>query len=256
MKKTTAILTAAAAVMLTTPAMAHGYLGLNYGNTNLDAGEGEEADISNWQADGAIGSGHGGWGWQADASAGNLEGEGGEGDASFWTVTGHLYWGGDGWRVGGVAGLTDVEEIDDSEWMIGAEGAIDFTPNAEGFASATWGGLEEVDLWNIDGGVNVFPSPNVRIGGTIGIGHIEGEGGEGEADTFSAGINGEIQPWSAPISIVGGWNLFNIDDADIDSNTFTIGARWNFGGGSVQERHNFTGIDTYTGYLNRFYGIY
>lgn len=254
--KKTALLTAAAALMMASPAMAHGYLGLQYGNTNVDSG-GSDTDVDVWQGEGAFGFAGPTVGGQVDGSFGNLEVSGT--DVDFWTLTGHIWWDMNAWRFGGVVGTTQLDAggSDIEEWLYGFETRYNFG-QANAFGSMTFGSVDsggsDVDLWNLDGGLNYYASPNTRVGGTLGWGNIDGGGTD--VDTFSFGLNGEIQPWSAPVSLHAGWNYFNIDDADLSSNVFTIGARWNFGGGTVQDRDNLTGYDTYTGYVNRLYGIY
>jgi hypothetical protein len=144
------------------------------------------------------------------------------------------------------------------EWSYGVEGTYDFSPNAQLISSLTSGTVDagpvDIDTFNWDAGVNFFPSPNIRLGGFFGVGNIDV--GAGDADTSSFGIMGEFQPWSAPISVTLGLNTFEIDDVDVESNVFSIGARWNFGGGTVQDRHNAAPFDTNTGYANRLYGIW
>lgn len=252
--KKTALLAAAAAMMMATPAAAQGYLGLEYGNGTIDFG-GPDTDIDVWQGEGGFGfGGAGNWGGQLDGSIGNLEASGG-GDADFWTLNGHLWWQGSGWRLGGVVAHSDVDSIDETQY--GAIGSFDISTNATLWSSYTIGevnGGGSADLSNWDIGVNFYASPNIRVGGFFGLGNIDGGGGD--IDTTSYGINGEFQPWTAPVSITLGWNNFDIDDVNANTSVFQIGARWNFGGGTVQERNNATPFDTNTGYANRLYGIW
>jgi len=251
MKKTAALF-ALAALAAATPAAAQGYLGLEYGNHNIDTGFGDE-DFDVWQGEGAFGWGGTGWGAQVGGALGNLSADSG-GDADFWSLDGHLYWQSGAWRLGGVAAITSIDDggnIDETAY--GVEGMYSFT-NTNLSASATIGDLEGSDLWNIDGAVNHYYSPNFRVGGLIGFGNIDGGGSD--VDSMTYGLNTEFQPWSAPVSITLGWTRFSIDDADLDTDTLQIGARWNFGGGTLQDRNQRTPFDINTGYVNRFYGIY
>lgn len=253
--KKTAALAALAAIAMATPAAAQGYVGLEYGAHTLDTGGGDQ-DLDVWQGEGAFGWAGTGWGAQVDGSLGNVSAS--SGDADFWTLNGHLFWEGGAWRLGGVVAYTSLDEGGSiEEWAYGAEGSYAVGPNTSLFASATLGTVEDsdADLWNIDAGANYYFSPNMRVGGLIGFGNIDGGGGS-DVDTMTFGVNGEFQPWTAPVSITLGWNRFSIDDVDIDTDTFQIGARWNFGGGTLQDRNQRTPFDTNTGYLNRFYGIY
>ncbi len=254
--KKTALLAAAAAMMMATPAAAQGYLGLEYGNGTIDFG-GPDTDIDVWQGEGAFGFGSGGSiAGSIDGSIGTIDASGG--DADFWTLGGHLWWQTGGWKLGGVVTTTQIDDggtIDELQY--GVIGSWDLSPNASIWSSYTIGEVDsgpDADLSNWDLGANFYVSPNIRIGGFFGLGNIDGGGGD--VDTTSYGINGEFQPWTAPVSITLGWNAFEVDDVGVDSNTFQIGARWNFGGGTVQERNNATPFETNTGYLNRLYGVW
>lgn len=255
--KKTALLAAAAAMMIATPAAAQGYLGLEYGNGTIDFG-GPDQDLDVWQGEGAVGfGGTGNWGGSIDGSLGNIDA--GTGDADFWTLAGHLWWQGSGWRLGGVVATTSVDDggsLDETQY--GVVGSWDFSPNASLWSSYTLGEVDSggpsADLSNWDIGANFYASPNIRIGGFIGFGNIDTGGGD--LDTSSWGINGEFQPWSAPVSITAGWNSFEVEDAGVEASAFQIGARWNFGGGTIQDRNNATPFETNTGYVNRLYGVW
>lgn len=254
--KKTALLAAAAAMMVATPAAAQGYLGLEYGSGNIDFG-GPDVETDVWQGEGAFGfGGQGNWGGQIDGAVGNLDANGGSAD--FWSLAGHLWWqGGSGWKLGGVLATTSVDDggsIDELQY--GIVGSWDFTPNATLWSSYTMGEVDSggsADLTNWDIGANFYVSPNIRLGGFFGTGNIDIGG---DVDTTSYGVNGEFQPWSAPVSITLGWNSFEIDDVGVSSDAFQIGARWNFGGGTLQERNAATPFDTNTGYMNRLYSIW
>lgn len=254
--KKTALLAAAAAMMIAMPAAAQGYLGLEYGSGELEVGGGSQ-DVDAWQGEGAIGfGGAGSWGGQVDGSIGNVDAGGG--DADFWTLAGHLWWqGASGWKLGGVVTTTQVDDGGSiEELQYGVIGSWDFTPNASIWSSYTIGEIDSGgsnDLTNWDIGANFYASPNIRIGGFVGFGTIDVGG---DLDSTSYGINGEFQPWSAPVSLTLGWNAFEIEDANVEANTFQIGARWNFGGRTLQERNAATPFETNTAYINRLYSIW
>ncbi len=245
---------AAAALMTATPAAANGYLGLEYGNT--DAGGG---DVDVWQGEGAFGWNSGSIGGQIGGAFGNIDGGSGS-DADFYNLNGHLYYNGGGWRLGGVIAHTSFDTSPSSvdETVYGIEGMVDLGPSANIYGSYTVGEADfivDVDTWNLDAGINFYATPNVRLGAMVGIGNIDGGGG-GDADTNTYGLNAEFQPFSAPISLTLGWNHFEVDGGGSDADNFQIGARWNFGGGTLQERNNATPFSTPTALLSRIFGTY
>lgn len=256
MKKKTLLL-AASIALLATPAAAEGYLGVRYGGADIDFLGDAEVDVL--QVDGALGWNSGTWGGQVGASFGNLEFDGG-GDGDAWTADGHLYWQNGGWRIGGVVATTQLDfgsgtSLED--WVYGAETMFDIGPNSNIFASATMGQAEflaDADTWNIDAGANFYASPNTRFGGFLGVGNLDFGGGD--ANTWSAGVNTEFQPWAAPVSITLGYNHFDADDAGIKSDSWNVGARWNFGGGTLRDRNNALPFTIQTGLLDRFYGTW
>jgi hypothetical protein len=245
----TALLAAAAAMMAASPAAAHGYLGLSYGNSELDL-MGTSADLDQLRVDGAFGFSGERWGAQIGADIGNVDGDAGDDD--FYALNGHLFYQGGSWRLGGLVNLTEIDDA--SETVYGLEGMFDVTPNANLWASATLGDVEgDVDLSNFDFGGNFYATPNVRLGANFGFGEIDSTA---SVDTTSYGINGEFQPFSMPLSFTASWSAFEIDDVDVESNHFLVGVRWNFGGGTLQERDEALPFNQQnTGYISRMFGI-
>lgn len=211
------VLLLVAATMIATPAAAGGYVGLEYGNTDLNGGGGE-GDI--WQGEGELGWKHGNWGGQVGAQLGNLAFDTG-GDTDFWGLNAHLFFDGGGWRLGAVIASTTLDfvggEVD--EVAYGVEGMLDITSNANLFSNFTVGELDFIggtyDTWNLDAGANYYFTPNIRVGASVGTGNLERPGVD--IDTMSYGINAEFQPWSAPVSITLAWNSFELVDTAITS---------------------------------------
>jgi hypothetical protein len=259
--KKTAWLAAAAAMMAASPAAAQGgYVGAQYssGESNIIIGS---DDSEGWQGEGAVGFGGAGWGAQIDGSFGNTEFDGG-GDGDTYSLGGHLWWSSGGWRLGGVITTSNADfggGFDFEETSYGIEGTYDIGASAVLISSLTTGsgdigGVVDYDTFNWDLGANFYASPNMRFGGFFGIGNVDLSGTE--ADSSSFGVHGEFQPWSAPVSITVGYNSFQIDDFDVDTDAFQIGARWNFGGGTLRDRDNSTPFDTNTGAINRSANIW
>ena len=249
--KKTALLAAVAAFSAAAPAAAQGYLGLEYSSSDNGS---DKYDV--WQGEGAFGFGGDNWGSQINASVGQL---GGDSEADIWTLGGHLWWQGDGWRLGAVAATTrlDFSGTKNYETQYGVEGTWDVTPNAVLFSSYTIGDITtggSADATDWDLGVNFYAGDNLRIGGVVGFGSFDFGGPGNDFDTTSLGINGEFQPWTAPVSVTLALNRYELQSDNVDA--FRIGARWNFGGGTLRERDNATPFDTHTGLIDRSYGIW
>lgn len=244
--KKTALLAAAAALFVATPALAQsgGSVGLNY--TSI------EDDAEAFQIDGAFGSSSGSFGWQVDAGLGQIED-----DVDTQTIAGHAYWNGGAWRLGGVVAYTNIGEDDDaSETAYGIEGTWDLGSQAVLLGSYTIGEADffggDIDTSSFDVGLNYYFTENFRIGGQYGFGNIDG--GTSDADTSNLRLNAEWQPWTTPVSFQLGYNSFDVDDSGESLDSWSIGARWNFGG-SLRERDNTTPFDARTGFYQRLYDI-
>lgn len=253
MRKTFLFATVAGS-LLSVPAMAAGYVGAAYDRTSAHSVTTTEADT--WQGEGAFGFAGGHWGAQVDAAAGSSS------DFDFWTLSGHAFWVGTGWRLGGVVATSQLDVgagVNIDETTYGVEGSYDFGPNTVGLASATFGSddippIGGFDTWNADVGLNHYIGTNARIGGSIGIGNLDGPTITG--DTFSIGVKGEWQPWAAPVSITAGYSHFNADlTPSLDSDSFSIGLRWSFGGGTLRDRDNATPFDAQTGLYQRIFDL-
>ena len=240
--KRIALLAAAAAALTATPAMASGHLGLLYTNTSADDIAGD--DVDGWQGEGAVGFSGGSWGGQFDASLGNLSV--GSDDADTWAAAGHFWFDG-----GGTTSLGDTS--------YGVEGTIDLGANFVANAAATWGSadfLTDLDTNMFDFGGDFYASPNVRFGADFGFGNAEVS--SFEADLQSIGVDAEFQPWSAPVSISVGYDSYEFDGDgpfDFSADTWSVGARWNFGGGTLRDRDNVTPFDGRTAVWQRLFGV-
>ncbi|PZO46959.1 MAG: hypothetical protein DCF16_18370 [Alphaproteobacteria bacterium] len=240
--KKTALLAAAAALFVATPAFAQsaGSIGLNY--TNVE----DEGDA--YQLDGAFGGASGAIGYQIDAGLGQLDN-----DFDSQTIAGHLYWNGGGWRLGGVIAHTHIEFGDSlSETVYGIEGTWDLGPQTVLLGSYTIGEAEaegDFDTSSFDIGMNYYFVDNFRVGGAYGFGNLDV--GAVDVDTSNWRLNAEWQPWTTPVSFTLGYNSFDIDGSNGGTDSWTIGARWNFGASTLRERDNATPFDARTGYIQR-----
>lgn len=235
--KKTALLTAAAALMMATPAMAQGYVGASYQNSDLSG-----LDIDNWSVNGAAALGSN---FQVNALYTNVE------DADVWGIGGHLFSRGTNWLWGGFVGYTSFEG-DFDEWTIAGETQfyMDRTTltGTLGYTGADLLGTE-FDQWALDGEVRAFVSDNFSLQGNLGWMTVDTSGGSG--DGWTGGVGAEFQFTGAPISIHGGYQHSDYDGPEIDS--FNIGARWNFGGQTLFERNRSgAGLNRPAGFLERF----
>lgn len=249
--KKTALLAVAAAAFTATPALAAGgYVGVEH--TTTDWQTISVVDLESLEGEFAIGFGGENWGAQAEGSLGNIEASSGvDVDAS--SLAGHLWYAGDNWRLGGVVARTKIDDFGVTEWAYGVEGTFDVTPNAVLFASITQGNVEDadIDILNFDLGASYYLTPNLRFGGEIGFGNIESD-----ADIRGYRLNAEYQLSAAPISLTLGWASYDVDDGALESESISIGARWNFGGATLRDRDNITPFNASTGLWGRSYGIY
>lgn len=200
-----------------------GYVGAAYNRAEVDTGLGD-ADADGWALEGAYAfNPSGSLGVQVDAAYADADGD----DNESYGVTGHVNARTDKYLVGGFVGLADV--ADETVWSAGLEGEKyynNFTvAGALGYANAD---DSDADIYGVDGQVRYFLQDNFRIQGSLGYAKVEA--GPADDNVWSAGVGGEYQFASLPVSINAGYAHSEFDDADISSDAFTIGVRYNFGG--------------------------
>jgi hypothetical protein len=255
--KRTALLAAAAAAMIATPAAADnaGYIGGGYNQLQDDFG-----DTDGWQGEAGFGTSGAGWGGQIDGSVGRFSDESGD-EADTYNVNGHLYWQGGSWRFGGFAGYSSIESggVELQDTTVGLVGSYALADTTTLTGALTGGNVEflgvDIDAINFDVGLDFLQADNFRATINAGYGQVELSGVEGDTTTF--GINAEWQPeWSLPVSFTGGYNYFNDDGFfGAETNSIGFGARWNFSGASVRERANATPFRTQTSFAQRAFDI-
>ncbi|MBL8546243.1 MAG: hypothetical protein JNL81_07250 [Hyphomonadaceae bacterium] len=254
MRKLT-LLAAAAALMTATPAAAEGYLGVQYNDVDEEV-FGLDVENESWKAEGAWGWNNGNWGAQVGAAFGSVDTSGG--DEDYTTLEGHLYWQSGSWRVGGFA--TNWDFASQQENAYGVEGMYDFGEQWNVSASYAVGDsdvITDLDTTYALLGGNFYLTPDVRFGVNIGQGEIESTGGT--ADLESYGLNTEFKLWSAPVSVTLAYDHFETDDPapfTFGSDVVQVGARWNFGGGTLRERNNATPFEAMTHWGARLIGTY
>ena len=256
--KKTALLAAAAALVGATPAFAaEGYLGVRAAVGEVETGVLGDDEFEAWQGEVAFGEHNDHFGLQFGAGVGGVS-PGGEEDEGIFRADGHAYvLLSPGARLGVGVAMTNAEDSDLKEFVYGVEGSFDLGPNTDLWGSAMLGSVDlfgvDVDTFNGDGGADFYLNPNFRLGGNIGVGNID----DVDVDTFSAGVSAEWQPSSMPLSIYGSYQTFTADGSggDSESNTFSIGARWNFGGGTLQERNDSLPFRGATSFVGRLFDV-
>ena len=245
-------ITAIAMALMAAPAMAQntGHVGLAYSNN-------DDAEIDAWAVEGAatfafsdaIGA-------QVDGSLGAIDGDGGDSATAF-DITGHIFYNGGAWRAGALFGAADVDTggINPSATHWGVEGVYWLERVALG-GSAIWGDGEgiispDIEYNNSDFNADFYATENFVIGATFGVGTMDN--GSSEADTTSYGVNAEWQLSSMPVSLLAGFQHWEFDDVDIESEGFTIGARWNWGG-TLVERDRAGFRNTPSSIVGRYFG--
>jgi hypothetical protein len=226
MKKVAFISAALAALVSAGAAQAQsGHVDLSYQNTDIGSG-----DLDSTALSGAFLLGEH---VQLNGRYATLDGGGG--DVDYWGIDGFLFNRGEGGAYGGYVGYDALDggpSID--EWSIGGFGQL-YAGNTTWTGQLGYADTEgDVRVIHLDGEARHFVNENFSIQGNLGYGDIEASGGGGD-DYWSGGIGAEMQFTGAPISINGGWQRIDFDGGESDQ--IGIGARWNFGGGSLMNRN-------------------
>ena len=235
----------AVALLAAAPASAAtGYVGAQYTRAEVDTGLGD-TDADAYGVEGAIA-------FNAAQSLGlDLDAAFADSDDSDSTTAGtaHIYAKGGSYKFGGFAGLADAG---DTVYSVGVEGQIAVGPQvtlagAVGYASAD---DTDIDATGVDVEARFFVTDNFRLNGKLGYANLDGPGGDD--DLLQAGVSAEYQLASTPISFLAGYAHSEFDTADVSSDAFTVGIRFNWGG-SLKDRDtngpSFAGLSSLTGAL-------
>ncbi|MGD9980381.1 MAG: hypothetical protein AB7H66_06480 [Hyphomonadaceae bacterium] len=227
------IIGAAALLAVAAPSVAMadatGYVGVNYGN--VDAGGAADEDF--YGIDTAIGF-HGSGSLRFEIDAAVTDGD--DTDSAF-GVTGHILTDVDHVSWGGFLGVADSDSSD-TTWFGGLEANKYFT-NWTLAGAIFYGNNDEFD---VDGyGVNVearaFVHDNFRLEGNIGYANIDA--GAVDDDVTIYGVGGEYLFASWPISLGARYGTADSDFGDVD--TWSVFARYNWGGGTLRDRDRRAG---------------
>jgi hypothetical protein len=210
-------------------AQATGYAGLVYNSSDF-GGAGD--DVESWGAEGAVAfAGSGSIVFEVDAAITTTDDDGAGDDDTGYGIVGHIYSRNSDHLLGGFVGIAGA---DDSEtWLAGLE-ASKFFEQWTAAVALFYGNNDDAETdgfgANVEG--RVFLNDNLRLNGNIGW--VQVEDAVDEDDAMFYGVGGEFQFASMPISVGAGWSTFDFDGGEID--TWTIAARWNFGGLTLRDR--------------------
>jgi hypothetical protein len=229
----TAILGAAAALMLATPATAQtGFVGVSYSNNDLQSGS-TDVTIDGYRLGGEAAFDAGGLGAQVGASIAGLDAN--STDVTVWGLDGHLFQRTGQWLWGGTLGYRDAEVdggSDGSAWLavfqthyemeqttlVGALSYSDFEA-----------GPDQGNTIGVDGEFRFFANENLRFDATLGWRDIDFDGG-GDSSDWHGGVGGEFQFVESPFSIFAFYMHTDNEDADLTMDVLAAGVRMNWGG--------------------------
>ena len=221
---------AAALAVVAAPsvAAANGYVGVVYSNSDFGGGD----DVESWGAEGAVAfAGSGSIVFEVDAAINTTDDTTGD-DETGYGLVGHLYARNSDHLFGGFVGIAGSEDTE--TWLAGLE-ASKFFSQWTLAGAAFYGNNDDFDTdgfgLNVEG--RVFLNDNFRLNGNVGWVSTDSDT-FGDEDAMLYGVGGEFQFATFPVSIGAGWSTIDFDGGDVD--TWTIGARWNFGGQTLMDR--------------------
>ncbi|RZJ16599.1 MAG: hypothetical protein EON91_12560 [Brevundimonas sp.] len=246
--KTLFLATAAVAALLAAPAAAQnvGSIGLTYANTEVSY-DGDDADSDAWAVDGTVAMpAFGDWTVTLDGAVTRSDtfGEDAESLSGAVHLTKMIS---SDLRAGGFVAADDAGI--DLAWTVGAE-VQKYMGNATLSGSLAYTTLDsfgaDLDAWTIGGEAAYYVMPNVRLSAALSYSDLEFM--DESEDALTYGVAGEYEFASTPISIRAGYS--RTDFADIEADTWTIGLRYNFGGGMQARERAGANLPGATGLLN------
>lgn len=204
-----------------------GHVGANYGRVELDAGALGEGDLDAFQGEGAVSFDLGALRAQIDGLVTVVDGQGD--DATLVSGTAHLNGKADKALFGGFAGVTNSDGV--TLWAVGPEAQIDLGESTVLYGQGAYGQVDDlgdVDFWAGRVELRQFFSDNFKVQGSLG--YTSADFGPASVDMWNAGLDAEYQFAGTPWSVIGGYEHAELDDADLQTDTFRIGVRYTFGG--------------------------
>jgi len=238
-----ALLAAAGLASTAWAASPSGHVDVSYARVNADAGAGD-TDIDVAGVGGIVAFDLNGLGARVDLDYRNIDPDvvGGS-DVDAYGLAGHLFTRSDDWLFGGFAGYAKLDGgagADSDEWTVGAETQRYLERTTAGASLAYIKDDDaDIDAVLLEGDLKHFYTDNFSLGANLGFGNADTGGSDGAVVT--AGLGAEYQFASFPVSVFGGYQYADIDDANLDTGAVSVGARWNWGGQSLIERNHAGG---------------
>ena len=228
--KTLFLASAAAAALFAAPALAQdaiGSVGLTYSNPSVEiAGEDFDADV--WTVDGTVAIPANNWtvtfnGAIDYAKAFGEDDTTGAAAAHLTTmVAGDV-------RVGGFVAGNGIGS-GDTVYTVGAEAQKYLAGSTlTGLVAYTSADDLDADIWTVGGDAAFYVTPNLRL--NAGVSHNNVDANLGDVDAWTYGVGGEYEFTGTPFSITAGYTRADIQDTDLDVDTWSLGLRYSFGGG-------------------------
>ncbi|WP_313454252.1 outer membrane beta-barrel protein [Brevundimonas sp.] len=222
--KTILLATAAAATLIAAPAFAQesvGSVGLGYTHTDTDGFKTDGATLDGVTAMKVAPE------WTVTLNGAVAYSDSDLGDDTVGAAAAHLTktFGSD-LRAGGFVGVSDIGG--ENYFSVGGE-------MQKYLASATLTGvvaytdLDGSAAWTIGGDAAYYVNPSLRLNAGVSYNNVDVDT-FGKVDAWAYGVGAEYQLDNSPISLFGGYQRVSFNDVDLDSDNFTIGARYNFGG--------------------------
>jgi opacity protein-like surface antigen len=128
-------------------------------------------------------------------------------------------------RAGGFVGFTDIGG--ENYLSVGAE-VQKYLASATLTGLVSYTDLDVADAWTIGGDAAYYVNPSLRLNAGVSYNTIDTD--FGDIDAWAYGVGAEYQLANSPFSVYGTYQRASLNDVDVDSDTFMVGARYNFGG--------------------------
>ena len=224
--KTILVASAAAAALLAGPAFAQeaiGSVGVTYSNPSI-----EDADIDVWTVDGVVAAPLADWTVTVNANIDYAEAYGE--DDTTGAVAGHLtkMWTPDV-RAGGFVAANALG-TGEAIWTVGAE-AQKYLAGSTLTGMVAYTDIDDLDakVWTVGGDAAFYVMPNLRLNAGVSYNNLDTD--FGDVDAWTYGVGGEYEFTGTPFSITAGYTRADIQDTDLDVDTWSLGLRYSFGGG-------------------------